>query len=236
MPIPAPPLSEILALWPEILLSLGACALLLFDLLTSRDRKAVLGWICFGVVMVTLGGHPPAPAAGRQHFWRHVPGRRLRGVLQGAVPDCRGADRIDFPALPGRRGHSPRGILRLGAVRHGRHDVHGRRRRLHHHLPGSGTDVAVNVRAGGLHPPRRRLDRGGGEVLPDGRLHLGNSALRTGAALWSDRHNQPGGGGAEPVGLVARQPGAGAGDHPGGGGLRLQDRRGAVPHVGAGHL
>ena len=38
MPIPAPPLSEILALWPEILLSLGACALLLFDLLTSRDR------------------------------------------------------------------------------------------------------------------------------------------------------------------------------------------------------
>ena len=62
MPIPAPPLSEILALWPEILLSLGACALLLFDLLTGRDRKAVLGWICFGAVMVTLLGtllYPP---------------------------------------------------------------------------------------------------------------------------------------------------------------------------------
>ena len=62
MPIPAPPLSEILALWPEILLSLAACALLLFDLLTGRDRKAVLGWICFGVVVVTLLGtllYPP---------------------------------------------------------------------------------------------------------------------------------------------------------------------------------
>lgn len=62
MPIPAPPLSEVLALWPEILLSVTACALLLFDLLTGRDRKAVLGWICFGVVVVTLLGtllHPP---------------------------------------------------------------------------------------------------------------------------------------------------------------------------------
>ena len=68
MPIPAPPLSEILALWPEILLSLGACALLLFDLLTSRDRKAVLGWICFGVVVVTLLGTLLQPPQGGSIF------------------------------------------------------------------------------------------------------------------------------------------------------------------------
>ena len=68
MPIPAPPLSEILALWPEILLSLGACALLLFDLMTSRDRKAVLGWICFGVVMVTLAGTLLQPPQGGSIF------------------------------------------------------------------------------------------------------------------------------------------------------------------------
>ena len=68
MPIPSPPLSEILALWPEILLSLGACALLLFDLLTSRDRKAVLGWICFGLVMVTLLGTLLQPPQGGSIF------------------------------------------------------------------------------------------------------------------------------------------------------------------------
>ena len=62
MPIPAPPLSEILALWPEILLSLAACAMLVFDLLTDQARKAVLGWIAFGAVAVTLLGtllYPP---------------------------------------------------------------------------------------------------------------------------------------------------------------------------------
>ena len=68
MPIPAPPLSEILALWPEILLSLGACALLLFDLLTGRDRKAVLGWICFGVVVATLLGTLLQPPQGGSIF------------------------------------------------------------------------------------------------------------------------------------------------------------------------
>lgn len=62
MAIPAPPLSEVLALWPEILLSVTACALLLFDLLTARDRKAVIGWGCLGAVLVTLLGtllYPP---------------------------------------------------------------------------------------------------------------------------------------------------------------------------------
>ncbi len=62
MAIPAPPLSEVLALWPEILLSVAACALLIFDLLTSRERKAAIGWWCFGVLVLTLVGtflHPP---------------------------------------------------------------------------------------------------------------------------------------------------------------------------------
>ena len=39
-----------------------------------------------------------------------------------------------------------------------------------------------------------------------------------------------------PVGVVAGQPGPGAGDDPGGGGVRLQDRRRAVSHVGPGYL
>ena len=62
MAIPAPPLSEVLALWPEILLSVAACAMLVIDLLTSRDRKADIGWVCLGVVVLALVGtllHPP---------------------------------------------------------------------------------------------------------------------------------------------------------------------------------
>ena len=62
MPIPAPPLSEVLALWPEILLSLAACALLVLDLLTDQARKAILGWTAFAAAVVTLLGvllYPP---------------------------------------------------------------------------------------------------------------------------------------------------------------------------------
>ena len=68
MPIPAPPLSEILALWPEILLSLAACAMLVFDLLTDQARKAVLGWIAFGAVVVTLLGTVLYPPQGGSIF------------------------------------------------------------------------------------------------------------------------------------------------------------------------
>ena len=68
MPIPAPPLTEILALWPEILLSIAACAMLVFELLTSQERKAVLGWISFGVVVVTLLGTLMYPPQGGSIF------------------------------------------------------------------------------------------------------------------------------------------------------------------------
>ena len=68
MPIPAPPLSEILALWPEMLLSLAACAMLVLDLVTDQARKAVLGWIAFAVVVVTLLGTLMYPPQGGSIF------------------------------------------------------------------------------------------------------------------------------------------------------------------------
>ncbi len=68
MAIPAPPLSEVLALWPEILLSVTACALLVFDLLTRHDRKVVLGWACLGVVVLTLLGTLLLPPQGGSIF------------------------------------------------------------------------------------------------------------------------------------------------------------------------
>jgi NADH-quinone oxidoreductase subunit N len=54
MPLPAPPLSDILALWPEILTAAAACILLLVDIVTPQGHKHLLGWGTLGVVIVTL--------------------------------------------------------------------------------------------------------------------------------------------------------------------------------------
>jgi NADH-quinone oxidoreductase subunit N len=54
MPIPAPPLLDIVALLPEILLTIAACVVLLVDIVTRRQYKQRLGWWCIGVVVLTL--------------------------------------------------------------------------------------------------------------------------------------------------------------------------------------
>ncbi|MEE9148026.1 MAG: NADH-quinone oxidoreductase subunit N [Candidatus Tectomicrobia bacterium] len=54
MALPAPPLSDVLALWPEILLAATACTLLLVDIVTPRQHKHRLGWATLAVVLCTL--------------------------------------------------------------------------------------------------------------------------------------------------------------------------------------
>lgn len=54
MALPAPPLSDVLALWPEILISAAACVLLMVDIVTQRQHKYLLGWGTFGAVLLTL--------------------------------------------------------------------------------------------------------------------------------------------------------------------------------------
>jgi NADH-quinone oxidoreductase subunit N len=54
MPLPAPPLSDVLALWPEILMTATACILLMVDIVTQRQNKQLLGWGALGVVLFTL--------------------------------------------------------------------------------------------------------------------------------------------------------------------------------------
>jgi NADH-quinone oxidoreductase subunit N len=54
MPIPAPPLPDLLALLPEILMTLAACIVLLVDIGTHHQYKQRLGWGCIGAVLITL--------------------------------------------------------------------------------------------------------------------------------------------------------------------------------------
>jgi NADH-quinone oxidoreductase subunit N len=54
MPIPAPPLRDVLALLPEMLITLAACVVLLVDLGTQRQYKQRLGWGCIGAVLFAL--------------------------------------------------------------------------------------------------------------------------------------------------------------------------------------
>jgi NADH-quinone oxidoreductase subunit N len=54
MPIPAPPLRDVVALLPEILITITACVVLLVDIVTQRQYKQRLGWGCIGAVLFTL--------------------------------------------------------------------------------------------------------------------------------------------------------------------------------------
>ena len=54
MPIPAPPLSDLLALLPEMMITVTACALLVADVATRRQYKHWLGWGAIGAIVLTL--------------------------------------------------------------------------------------------------------------------------------------------------------------------------------------
>lgn len=52
MAIPTPPISDVLALWPEILTTVAACAVPVADVVTGRQHKRLLGWACFAATLV----------------------------------------------------------------------------------------------------------------------------------------------------------------------------------------
>ena len=54
MALPAPPVADIVALWPEIFLTLAACAVIGIDLMTHRLHTHRVGWWCFGLLLFTL--------------------------------------------------------------------------------------------------------------------------------------------------------------------------------------
>ena len=105
-------------------------------------------------------------------------------------------------------------------------------------LPGPGDPLDRPLRARRLRPPpRESLAEAGAQVLPAGRLRVGDLHLRRGPGLRRDRVDQP----VEPVVLPRRQRPAAPGAALRRGraarrGLRLQGRRGALPHVVARRL
>jgi NADH-quinone oxidoreductase subunit N len=54
MPIPAPPIADLLALLPEMMIAVAACALLVADVVTQRQYKQWLGWGCIAAIVLTL--------------------------------------------------------------------------------------------------------------------------------------------------------------------------------------
>ncbi len=68
MELPAPPLSDIIALWPEILLTAAGCIILLFDVVTNRQQKRLLGWATLWVVVGVLVLMYFMPAPGTSIF------------------------------------------------------------------------------------------------------------------------------------------------------------------------
>jgi NADH-quinone oxidoreductase subunit N len=54
MAIPVPPARELVALWPETLMTIAACGALVADVVTPRHRKQVIGWGCLAVLCVTF--------------------------------------------------------------------------------------------------------------------------------------------------------------------------------------
>jgi NADH-quinone oxidoreductase subunit N len=68
MPIAAPPVRDILALLPEILITLAACVILLVDIATQRQYKQRLGWGCIGAVLLTFLVMALLPSTGGMLF------------------------------------------------------------------------------------------------------------------------------------------------------------------------
>src|SRR5215475_6017285 len=54
MALPVPPARELIALWPETLMTATACGALIADIVTPRNRKRLIGWGCFIAICVTL--------------------------------------------------------------------------------------------------------------------------------------------------------------------------------------
>ncbi len=54
MAIPVPPMRELLALWPETLVTVAACGALVAEVVVPPARKRLIGWGCFWVLCATF--------------------------------------------------------------------------------------------------------------------------------------------------------------------------------------
>ncbi len=230
------PLSDLLVILPELVLTELALGILLWATVVKREneRAARLG------VARVAGRHGGPHPGGRLlrrvspalRLRRDVRPRRFRHLLQGA--DARGGRshdpllaplRRDVP-LPGRR------VLRAPSLLNGRHALHGVGDAPRLPLHRTRADGSLAVRPGGLLQAGDEVDRGRGEVLRPRSLLVGRPALRPLARLRRDGDARPrrrlgGADGLAPLG----PPDGGCRPH----GVRdaLQDRVGTVPRLGA---
>ena len=165
------------------------------------------------------------------------PDRRgsVRALLQDRLPPGRGHDRHDVGALSRDRGREPRRVLLPDSVRDARHDDHGGRHRSHHQLHRARDDGRVVLHPGRLHQAEPALERGGGQVFPARRVLARHPALRDVDSLRALRHDEfsrDGGGVHRRSARAAARARRDSGRRRHG----IQDRGGAVSHVGARRL
>ena len=157
-------------------------------------------------------------------------GRRL------GLPRRRRTHGADLVRVSGAGAVADPRVLRAVDLRHARHDGDGRWRRSHGDLPRTRADVGRGLRARGSGPAARAVRRGRAQIFPARRVRLGIPAVWHRARVWCHRHDQSrsdrwaGQHHGQAEHHVAGR--AGALDR----GICIQDRGGAVPHVGTGRL
>ncbi len=226
--------SDFYYILPELVLTAGALLVLIADVLLPRGSKLLpaITLLAIGATLASLAAVRQYPRRGGARADRR---RSVRAVLQGRVPRLRRADRADVGPLSRDRRREPGRVLLPDPVRDARHDDHGRRHRSHHDLHRPRDDGGVVLHPDRLHQAEPAVERSGGEVFPARRLLARDSALRHVADVRAVGDDEPADHG-DGVCRAGARSAAGARRDSGGGRHRLQDRRRAVPHVGAGRL
>ena len=231
-------LSGAAGILPEIVLTGAIFVVLLLDLLLRQHahRGAILlAAACLG--LAAAGARHRRRARGSAAaVLRHARRRRLRPLRQGAGDRGRAGRRDPRGALARGAAQSVRRVPDPDPLPHPRHVPAGERAEPPHALPLAGTGLAAVVHPGRVPPRRPQVERGGPEVRDLRRRRLRPDALRLLAAVRPGGHARPARhrrDGGRPRVHRRRGRAAPGGDRRAavGGRLRLQDRRGAVPHV-----
>ncbi len=223
------------------------------------ERRGLPGAALGGLPLLLLA-HLPGPARGGHHGARGRGGGGHQLLRAGrGVPGLRGAGSVREPhlggglprggpvraACPGVPPRAPRRagrVLRAPALRRRRDEPAGAVQRAHPPLHQPGDPQRGDVRADLVPAPGAAARRGRLQVLHPRGVLLGGAALRRRrCSSGPPEHHAPADGGRAGAHLRragARRPAPARVLRPGAGGrrLRVQDRRGAVPHVDPGRV
>ena len=227
--------SDFYYILPELVLTAGALLVLIADVLLPRRSRGALAWVTLLALGATLASLVPFTsthvevAHGLIAVDQFALFFKVVFLVAAAITVLMSVRYLEI------EGAQPRRVLLPDPLRHARHDDHGGRHRSHHDLHRPRDDGRVVLHPGRLHQAEPAVERSGGEVFPARRLLARHPALRHVADVRPVGHDEPardGDGVCRPGARSAPRPRR----DPRRRRHRLQDRRGAVPHVGARRL